>query len=58
MQHLIFSKEMNYQLSKILTENNKHYWRNTILAPLIIGTIMFILGLFSTEVKKLLLSVL
>lgn len=58
MQRLGFSTEMNYQLSKILTENNKHYWRNTILAPLIIGTIMFILGLFSTEVKELLLSAL
>ena len=44
--------------NKILIENNKHYWRNTILISLTIGTIMFILGLFSIEVKELLLSVL
>lgn len=44
--------------NKILTENNKHYWRNTILASLIVGIITFILGMFSTEVKTLLLSIL
>lgn len=44
--------------NKILTENNKHYWRNTILVSLSVGMITFILGMFSTEVKELLLSVL
>lgn len=44
--------------NKILTENNKHYWRNTIFVSLGVGMITFILGIFSTEVKELLLSVL
>lgn len=44
--------------NKILTKNNKHYWRNTILVSLGVGMITFILGMFSTEVKELLLSML
>lgn len=44
--------------NKILKENNKHYWRNTILISLLVGIVTFILGLFSTEVKTLLLLIL
>lgn len=54
-------RDINAELktsNKILEENNKHYWRNTILISLGVGIITFILGIFSTEAKTLLLSIL
>ena len=39
-------------------KSNKHYWRNTIIISLGVGVFSFILGLFSTEAKTLLQSIL
>lgn len=45
-------------VNKNLENSNRHYWRNTGLISLGVAIISFALGLFSTEVKTLLLSVL
>lgn len=45
-------------VNRTLIENNRHNWRNTFLVSLIVGIILFILGLYSTEVKSLLQSLL
>lgn len=39
-------------------QSNKHYWRNTILVSLGVGVFSFVLGLFATEVKALLQTIL
>ena len=41
-----------------LINNNKHYWRNTLLISVGVAILSYILGLYSTEVKSLLLSIL
>lgn len=41
-----------------LINNNKHYWRNTLLISVSVAALSYILGLYSTEVKSLLLSIL
>lgn len=45
-------------VNKNLENNNRHYWRNTGLISLGVAIISYILGLYSTEVKSLLLSIL
>ncbi len=44
--------------NRMLKENNKHYWRNTMMVSISVGIITFILGMFSTEAKSLLISIL
>ena len=41
-----------------LENSNRHYWRNTGLISFGVAIISFILGLYSTEVKSLLVSIL
>ena len=41
-----------------LINNNKHYWRNTLLISVIVAALSYILGLYSTEVKSMLLLIL
>lgn len=41
-----------------LINNNKHYCRNTLLISVGVAILSYILGLYSTEVKSLLLSIL
>lgn len=41
-----------------LINNNKHYWRNTLLISVGVAILSYILGLYSTEVKALLLLIL
>ena len=41
-----------------LINNNKPYWRNTLLISVGVAILSYILGLYSTEVKSLLLSIL
>lgn len=41
-----------------LENSNRHYWRNTGLISFSVAIISFILGLYSTEVKSLLVSIL
>ena len=38
--------------------SNRHYWRNTGLISLGVAILSYVLGLYSTEVKSLLLSIL
>ena len=57
-------RDINAELkltNKTLEENNKsnkHYWRNTILVSLSVGIFSFVLGLFATEAKTLLQTLL
>ena len=41
-----------------IENSNRHYWRNTGLISFGVAIISFILGLYSTEVKSLLVSIL
>ena len=41
-----------------LINNNKHYWRNTLLISVSVAALSYILGLYSTEVKSMLLLIL
>lgn len=45
-------------VNQTLIDNNKHYWRNTFFISLMVGIISFILGMYSNEIKSLLLSLL
>lgn len=45
-------------INENLENNNKHYWRNTGLISIGVAILSYILGLYSTEVKSLLLSIL
>ena len=45
-------------VNQTLIDNNKHYWRNTFFISLMVGMISFILGMYSNEIKSLLLSLL
>ena len=45
-------------VNKNLENSSRHYWRNTGLISLGIAIISYVLGLYSTEVKSLLLSIL
>ena len=40
-----------------LINNNKHYWRNTLLISVGVAIMSYVLGLYTTEVKSLLLSI-
>lgn len=45
-------------VNQTLIDNNKHYWRTTFFISLMVGIISFILGIYSNEIKSLLLSLL
>nr|DAR14017.1 MAG TPA: hypothetical protein [Caudoviricetes sp.] len=45
-------------MNKNLIDSNRHYWRNTTIISLTVAIISFILGMFSNEVRALLLSIL
>lgn len=45
-------------VNKNLENSNRHYWRNTFLISISVAALSYILGLYSTEVKSLLLSIL
>lgn len=45
-------------VNKNLENSNKHYWRNTFLISISVAALSYILGLYSTEVKALLLLIL
>ena len=45
-------------VNKNLENSNRHYWRNTLLISVSVAILSYILGLYSTEVKSLLLSIL
>lgn len=45
-------------VNKNLENSNRHYWRNTGLISLGVAIVSFVLGLFSTEARVILLSVL
>lgn len=54
-------QENNVELKAInisLEKSNRHYWRNTLLISLGVAISSFIIGLFSTEVRALLLQLL
>lgn len=54
-------QENNIELKAInisLGNSNRHYWRNTLLISLGVAISSFIIGLFSTEVRTLLLQLL
>ena len=54
-------QENNVELKAInisLEKSNRHYWRNTLLISLGVAISSFIIGLFSTEVRTLLLQLL
>ena len=65
---LDYNREELYELQKAngelkavnvnLENSNRHYWRNTGLISFGVAIISFILGLYSTEVKSLLVSIL
>ena len=45
-------------VNKNLENSNRHYWRNTLLISVSVAILSYVLGLYSTEVKSLLLSIL
>ena len=45
-------------VNKNLKNSNRHYWRNTFLISISVSALSYILGLYSTEVKSMLLSIL
>lgn len=54
-------QENNVELKAInisLEKSNRHYWRNTLLISFGVAISSFIIGLFSTEVRALLLQLL
>lgn len=60
-EELIKLRNVNDELkiaNMSLKNNNNHYWRNATIISLTVAIISFILGMFSNEVRALLLSVL
>lgn len=45
-------------VNKNLENSNRHYWRNTLLISVGVAILSYVLGLYSTEVKSLLLLIL
>lgn len=45
-------------VNKNLENSNRHYWRNTLIISVGVAILSYILGLYSTEVKALLLLIL
>lgn len=61
LEELNTLRNVNAELKTVnqnLINNNKHYWRNTLLISVGIAILSYILGLYTTEVKSLLLSIL
>ena len=44
-------------VNKNLENSNRHYWRNTLLISVGVAIMSYVLGLYTTEVKSLLLSI-
>ena len=44
-------------VNKNLENSNRHYWRNTLLISVSVAILSYVLGLYATEVKSLLLSI-
>lgn len=61
LQELNELRTVNSELkavNKNLENNNKHYWRNTTIISIAVAIFSFIVGMYSTEVKEILSSVL
>lgn len=60
-EELVELQNANIELKAVninLKNSNNHYWRNTTIISLTVALISFILGMFSNEVRALLLSIL